>query len=416
MKAALEAEGAALALCFRNAECHRRATLELTPEHFTNETNQNVWRAISQHDAPLDLTLVAQTMSDEGTLMRIGGKARLAALKFNAAEPARLQEYITTLHEARAHRRLEATLTRAQAYVTNAKDDLSIISTHVNDMLSDAIKDTSVTNEGYTISDVLTQAFVESYEAMQREDGMVGYRTYVRAIDEMIGGFEAGHVTTLMGEAAVGKSALALQATIGASRNVPVGFVSLEMTPADLGQRIQACVTRVNFGNIRSGRIQDVEERLSRVSDDLVAHSKGFWVAPPSVESWDECVAWFTHMYYAHGVRLFCLDNILSLDYGGKDEYEHITKVASGSQRLVKKLGIALVLLHHTNTDEKPTLRRQHGAKAISRHSSNVLALWRENPEETDVYLMELKGRNVGRSERLIRFIPHEQRFADLSS
>jgi len=110
------------------------------------------------------------------------------------------------------------------------------------------------------------------------------------------------------------------------------------------------------------------------------------------------------------------VDNILSLDYMGLDEYEHVTRVASGSQRLVKKLGIALINLHHTNSDEKPTLRKSHGAKAIGRHSSNVLALWRENPENNEVLLMELKGRNNGRGERLLRFVPHQQRFVDIAT
>ncbi len=413
MRTALEAESAALALCFRSPECHRRATLELTPEHFTDEALRSVWQAISKHEAPLDLTLVAQTMSDNGALQKLGGKARLAALKFNAAEQARFPDYIKTLHASRAHRRLEEVLAKAQKYVSGANGDLAIISNKINDMIGDAIKDTSVTNEGYELDDVLSQAFVESLAASERENGMVGYRTYVRALDDMIGGFESGHVTTLMGEAGVGKTALALQAAVGASRNVPVGFVSLEMAPADLGQRIQAANARVNYANIRSGRIDDMG-RLSTISQELVQETKGLWIAPPTVESWDECVMWFTHMYYAHGVKLFFLDNILSLDYAGLDEYEHVTRVSTGSQRLVKKLQVALVNLHHTNTDEKPTLRRGHGAKAISRHSSNVLALWRENPEDTDVYLMELKGRNVGRGERLIRFIPHQQRFTDL--
>jgi replicative DNA helicase len=415
MRTAPEAESAALALCFKSAEAHRRITLELAAEHFTDERNREVYKAISRHQAPLDITLVAQSMSQNGALERIGGKAKLAALKFNAADETRLNEYITNLHAARAHRRLEETLEKASAYVTNSKDDLTIISQRVNDMLTDSIKDTSVTNDGSPLGDVLAGAFSRSLEAMASGNRLTGYRTGVNAIDDMIGGFEPGHVTTLMGEAGTGKTALALQASIGVSAHVPVGFISLEMTPEDLGQRIQASETRINYTSIRRGELDDEAlTRIGEVSDDLAANHK-LWIAPNTVETWAEVTAWITHMYYTQGVRVFIMDNILSLDYAGLDEYEHVTRVASGSQRLVKKLGIALVNLHHTNTADKPTLRATHNSKAVGRHSSNVLALWRENPEATEVLLMELKGRNSGRGERVLRFVPHQQRFVDVA-
>jgi replicative DNA helicase len=415
MREAPEAEAATLALCFKSAEAHRRITLELTPEHFTDDRNREVYKAITKHQAPIDITLITQTLNEHHALERIGGKARLAALKFNPADETRLTEYITNLHAARAHRRLEESLTRAHAYVTNTKDDLTLVSQKVNDMLTDSIKDTSITNEGSTLGDVLTSAYARTLEAIANENRLTGYRTHVQAIDDMIGGFEPGHVTTLMGEAGTGKTALALQAAVGASQHVPVGFISLEMTPEDLGQRIQACETRLNYTSIRRGELTEESlDYIGRISDDLSKRS--MWVAPPTVESWSEATAWITHMYYTQGIRVFILDNILSLDYEGKEEYEHVTRVASGSQRLVKKLGIALINLHHTNSDAKPTLRSSHSAKAITRHSSNVLALWREVPESTEVLLMELKGRNNGRGERLLRFIPHQQRFVDIAT
>jgi replicative DNA helicase len=408
------AESAVLALCFKNPQCHRRAVLELTPEHFTDPGLRNVWNAASKHEAPLDITLIAQTMHGNGTLAEFGGKAKLAAFKFNGvADPDRFDEYIAALHTARNHKRLSATLEKAREYVINADADLPVIAARVSDMVNDAVRASITMNEGSTMNDVLAAAYIETHKASERTDGIVGYRTYIGAIDEMIGGFEPGHVTTIMGEPGSGKTALALQACVGISRHAPVGFISLEMTHADLGQRIQASVSRAQFGRIRAGTVPREEaERINTVSVELSQNSR-LWVAPSTIETWDESVAWITHMHFTHGVRVFILDNILSLDYQGKEEYEHVTRVAGASQRLVRKLNIALVNLHHTNTSEKPALRSVHGAKAIARHSSNVLALWREDPEGPRVYLMELKGRNTGRGERLLQFIGAQQRFTE---
>ena len=413
MMEAKEAEAAVLALCLRQPESHRRATLELEDDHFHDPALKSIWRAAKKLTPPLDLQLLTEAIRNNGGLEHVGGKARLAALKFTTAEPDNLNEYIRALHAARAHRRLEMMLARASEYVRSTRDPIDAISAQVSDMLTEAAKANTTTNDGPTLHDALTSAFQQSYEAMQAGTGLTGIRTNVPAIDEMIGGFELGHVTTLMGEAATGKTGLALQAAVGASQYEPVGFISLEMPPADLAQRIQASVARVNYAYIRRGQIETIEDRLASISEEL-ANTRRLWFAPDTVETWDQSVAWITHMYYTHGCRIFILDNVLSLDYAGKDEYEHVTRVASGSQRLVKKLNISLLNLHHTNSDERPTLRKAHSAKAITRHSSNVLALWRENPESNDMYLMELKGRNHGRSERMIRFIAHQQRFTEV--
>lgn len=414
MKKSEESEAAVIALCFKRPDIHRRAALELTDEHFAEEAHRKVWRAILQNEAPLDITLVAQTLAESGDLQTVGGKAKLASYRFNAANPDSYELYVRSLQHSRAHRRLLASLERAAAYVDNSTEDLPVITTKVDNIVTESIRDAGVTNEGHNLKDTLVSAFVETYKAMEAGTGLTGYRTGVNAIDDMIGGFEPGHVTTLMGEAGTGKTALALQAAVGASAQVPVGFISLEMTPADLGQRIQSCITHVPYSSIRRGTLAPQDEATLATTSDELAASRRFWVAPSEVETWSESVAWVTHMYYTHGVRVFVLDNVLSLDYEGKDEYEHITRIANGSQRLVKKLDIALINLHHTNSDEKPTLRKAHGSKAIARHSSNVLALWREEPEGTDVMLMELKGRNNGRAERMLRFYPHQQRFTDL--
>jgi replicative DNA helicase len=414
VKDSQEAEGAVLALCFREPECHRRATLELSAEHFSDDVTRTVWSAISKLEAPLDLALVAQTLSARKDLERVGGKPRLAAFRFSPAERENFSQYVRVLQEARAHRRLEATLTKAAQYVTNAKDDLPVLTTHVEDMLASVLNDARVTNEGSSMSDVLAAAYIETQRAQDNPNGVAGYRTFFPPVDELIGGLEPGHVTTLMGEPGTGKTALALQMALGASRQVPVGFISLEMTTADLGQRIQACSGRLDYGLLRAGRLSEpAAETRDRITSALM-DSHNLWVAPGEVEGWSESAAWMSHMYYARGVRVFVLDNVLSLDYEGLDEYEHVTRVATASQRLAKKLNVALLNLHHTNTDEKPTLRSAHGAKGIVRHSSNVLALWREEVESQTVLLSELKGRNMGRGERLLRFIGNQQRFAEL--
>lgn len=396
-----ETQRAVLALCLQRPEAFRRVSALTTPEHFESE-NRELFSAFQRVGEPLDPSLVAGELGDKHA------RARVSALKFLEVDPANLEVLIGQLESAYRYRQLIGSLQRSLAEVQRSEAEYSVIAAKVE---QDILTTTRATGSGFYISaeEALAEAYIEAQRAADA-GGFLGIRTGIREVDGLIKGFGFGHVTTLMGEPGIGKTALMLQSAAHIARDNPVAIVSLEMTPADLAQRMQACLSGVQYATIQSGTLSDNEQTKVGVANETISHLK-LHIAPSHVQTFAEAQAFFRWTYFEHGCRILYLDNILSLDYEGQTEYEHVTRVANGSQRLAKELQIGLVNLHHTNTSDRPDLRSTHGAKAIARHSSNVLALYAEQGIYNTVELLELKGRNVGKGQREMIFEGAFQRF-----
>lgn len=401
-----ETQEAVLALSLQHPEVFRQATLQLTPEHFDGE-QRSIWSAMQRVGEPLEPALLvdelaADAKSKQKTL------ARVSALKFYAAGKKSLKTLIEQLDSAYRYGLLIGSLQKSLAEVQSAKADYAVIAAKVE---QDILATTRSTGGGRFVSaaEALAEAYIEAAKAAEA-GGFSGYSTGIPGLDRIMGGFGFGHVTTLMGEPGVGKTALMLQTAYQTAKHAPVAIASLEMTPADLMQRLQSAFAKIDYRRVQSGRLTEPEQTaLYEVDNDL--SNLQLRLAPGHVQTFDDCMAYFRWMYFEHGCRLFFLDNILSLDYEGKTEYEHVTKVANGSQRFVRELNVALVNLHHTNTNERPDLRSTHGAKAIARHSSNVLALYQPDPNNSTVECIELKGRTSGKGTFFMVFEGAYQRF-----
>ena len=400
-----ETQEAVLALSVQFPEVFRQATLQLTPEHFEGE-QRSIWSAMQRVGEPLEPALLVDELTADGE--KKTAYARVSALKFYGADKASLPTFVRELDSAYRYRLLIQSLQKSLSEVQHAQADYAVIAAKVE---QDILATTRSTGGGRFISssDALAEAYIESAKAAET-GGFSGYATGIGPLDKLIGGFGFGHVTTIMGEPGVGKTALMLQTAYKTAQKEPVAVASLEMTPADLMQRMQSSLSGVDYRRVQSGILTEDERTALNATDEALSnlHMK---LAPPHVQTFGDCLAYFRWMYFEHGCRLFYLDNILSLDYEGQTEYEHVTKVANGSQRFVRELNVALVNLHHTNTDERPDLRSTHGAKAIARHSSNVLAMYQPDNRNSRIEFIELKGRTSGKGNFFLVFEGVYQRF-----
>ena len=406
MRGVSEAQEAVLALCLQHPEAFRRASLQATREHFDGE-HRAIWSAMQRVGEPLEpASLVDELTPNPNNRQKT--LARVSALRFYAADKNNLPALLGQLDSAYRYRQLIGSLQRSLAEVQGSKAEYAIIAAKVE---QDILATTRATGGGHFISasEALTEAYVEAMRAAE-SGGFAGYRTGLGPLDRLSNGFGFGHVTTIMGEPGVGKTALMLQTAAHIARAAPVALVSLEMTPADLMQRLQACLSGVEYARIQGGKLQADQQGRLDGADEIITALK-LHIAPAHVQTFGEALAFFRWMYFEHGCKLFYLDNILSLDYENRTEYEHITYVANGAQRFAKELQIALVNLHHTNTSERPDLRNTHGAKAIARHSSNVLALYQPDPTYSRIEFIELKGRNSGKGSFDLVFEGAYQRF-----
>lgn len=394
-----------LASGLQSAEHFRRLCVSLDTQHFT-EKRQALFKLYKgyyeRHNSAPEMVQLIQYANDYKQPFLIED---IETLSFLPVEIERdLLPDITELKDVHAHRSIIIALKEAQHLALTSKDiDIATLALEIENKVLEATRNSGSQGYGIDSPELMSAATIQTSKAAEM-GGFAGYRTKVDPVDRAIGGAELGHVTCIYGPAGLGKTALAIQMGLGIAEETPVGIASYEMNKGDFGQRIQANRSKVNFGNIRSGELSETE--FQKVADASGTVSQlPFWLAPPHIKTLDETLAWYRTMHFQYGVNVFFLDNVLSLDYHGKTEYDHVTQVANKSQNFAREFNVHLCLLHHSNSDGDV-----FGAKAIRRHCSNVLKM--EQGEYGDlVNYEETKGRNVGASNFQMKFAGEIQRW-----
>lgn len=407
-----ESEFEAISLALRDPGAMRRLKTELSPDHFYEETHRLVFKAATkvadEHDR-VDMARLVDYLGDG--LQKIGGKAFLAKLRISEGDPAALTNHISTLHEGHAHRKLVKALQDSLHDAQDGQEALSTLASRVEARISKAARYSGSQGAHIEVSEILGEALAESLKVRELGNGLVGFSSGIPEMDEAIGGLEPGHVTVIMGESGLGKTAIAMQMVANASRTIPVAYANLEMPASDMGQRLQAMQAEVSFHRIRRGITGDMEDKkIANAMSDMAENMK-LYMSPGHIQTWEQITNWFREKYYDVGARVMVLDNILSVDYDGVQEIEHVTRIANASQRLARELDVSLINLHHTNTSDRPDLRSMHGSKAVQRHSSNIIGMYKPDMFMKTVEFIVLKGRNEGVSTFNLDFEGELQKF-----
>ena len=108
------------------------------------------------------------------------------------------------------------------------------------------------------IQDLLHQAFERIAEMAASEgDGVTGLATGFRALDQLLSGFQPSNLVVLAARPSMGKTSLALNIAehVAVQLRRPVALFSLEMSKAEIAQRLMCSVAGVDQSKLRNGRL-----------------------------------------------------------------------------------------------------------------------------------------------------------------
>ena len=130
---------------------------------------------------------------------------------------------------------------------------------------------TSTTSEQpwHNAKDFLKAGF-DAFLERGKKQGLQGVRTGLHDLDEMTGGLKKSDLIILAARPSMGKSALALNIALAAARDVPVLVFSLEMSKAQLVDRLISSVSGVNLKRILGSVLsKDEMSRILGVSPEM---------------------------------------------------------------------------------------------------------------------------------------------------
>lgn len=239
----------------------------------------------------------------------------------------------------------------------------------------------------------------------------VGVMTGLHSLDNFTGGWKGGELIILGGNPGMGKTALAMAFTLGAS--CPVGFISLEMPKVQLLQRIAA---------VRSGvPIKSLKYHLDRVKAELREIAELPLYIEDGIYELRSIAAACYRLVKEHGVGLIIIDYLQLIHHStNRSREQEVSQISASIKRMARELNvpvIALSQLSRANTqhpDKRPKLSDLRDSGSLEQDADIVLFPFRpeyfnlkDDDGNTFEGLMELhiaKGRQIGTGHIKLEF------------
>lgn len=255
----------------------------ITAEDFYDPLHQRLWCTIlellnaGERASPLT---VANAMGSDPGLNQVGGRGYLGNLSRAAPVASNINEYCRIIRDWRIRRELIRECDRVADEIGLGRSG--------SDLLSEQLTNLQAIAEGSAPSDEPATWYeageraLKAVEARKRGEGPTLQPLGIAALDEKIGGVEAGELIILAGRPGMGKTAVAIAIThatartteqrrfdlddgVGVIQGKGVYIASLEMRDEQLMQRglsmlARAQGKRIPYTWIRNARIRDTDQ------------------------------------------------------------------------------------------------------------------------------------------------------------
>ena len=389
------------AMILDNEAIPKRKAEGLNSEDYYSPKHQCLDKAILDlfnKNEPVDIVTLADYLRKNGDLDTIGGVAYLSTLADSVPTSANIRYHARIVKEKAA---LRSVLTLARDIQECVSEGFSL--DEILSGIRDSTKNICSGRGGdiVSMSDVAkdTLAFVEQRYATK--DAISGIRTGFEDVDRLTDGWQRGDMIVVAGRPGGCKSALAL--TIAQNASCSCGFVSLEMTPQQLGLRTMASKSGVPIMRLRKGLLDKNHwPALIKATGTMVELPIHFSFSTRDLVQLEQVI---TQMVERQGIELLIVDYLQRVqNASAKTREREVAEVSSLLKTMALTHNIAVLALCQLNraienrNDKTPTLSDLRDSGQIEADADVIIFLHRDDPQARSgpVDLIFAKGRNIG--------------------
>lgn len=416
----------------------------LKPECFYLEGHQRIYRAmqgLAQKSQPIDILTVVEELKTREELELVGGPYYVTKLTNAVVSSANIDAHSRIILQKFIQREL---IRISGEIIGDAYED----STDVFDLLDDAeSKLFEITNNHLrknfdSIDSVLVKTIQRIEDLRHRQDEITGVPSGFESLDRVTYGWQPTDLIILAARPAVGKTAFALNlarnAALGA-KPTPVAFFSLEMSSAQLVQRILSAESEIFMEKIARGRLEEHEmKQLYKKGIDRLAKAPIFIDDTPALNIF-ELRAKCRRLKNKHNVGFIIIDYLQLMSGAGDNKNgnreQEISRISRDLKGLAKELQVPIIALSQLSRavesrkegEKIPQLSDLRESGAIEQDADMVMFLYRpeyygitanemgeSNKGETHVKIA--KHRNGSLETIKLRALLHIQKFTEYGS
>lgn len=410
-------------LMLKGGEAISLVSDKLRVEDFYRQEHKLIYKALlklSNCGVPLDVLLVEQTLRKSGDLEKVKREYLfgLVPLEYTTL---RAETYAKIIRQKSIMRQL---MTTGKAISTAAGDERNSIEDVLNyaerEILS--ISQRQIVTGFESVSDIIQRSFDRITTAQK------GVSSGLYDLDRILNGFQKSDLILLAARPSMGKTALALNIAVNASKDNVVGFFSLEMSKVQLGNRLLSTASAVNSHQVNTGNFSDDDMDMLLDGLERLSHCK-LYIDDTAGMGLVEMRSKARRIKQEHGLDLLIID-YLQLMQGSRAEnrQQEISEISRNLKGLARELDIPIIALSQLSrsvelrAEKKPQLSDLRESGSLEQDADIVMFLYRDEYYNRDdaenqniAELIIAKNRNGMTTSIHLHFNKEIMKFSDLT-
>jgi len=397
----LEVEQALLGAILMNNAAFEKVGELLRPEHFYDPAHARIYAAVETlvtRGQIADPRTLRGMFENDPALTAVGGAHYLADLVASVVTIINTENYAQLIYELYLRRQLiglgEDIVN--EAYDQNVEETASDLVEAAEARLF-KIAQSGESKQGYVTLNTAVSAAVRQAEiAFKRDSHITGVTTGLRDLDNKLAGLHRSDLVILAGRPAMGKTALATNIGLAASRawkdsggkdGGGVIFFSLEMSAEQVALRLLGEHTGISSNDIRGGKLQ-AEDFGKFIQATAELGNLPFYIDDTPALSIAAVRTRARRMQRIHGNISLIIVDYLQLLHGSarKDDnrVQEISEITRGLKALAKELQVPVLALSQLSRnvenreDKRPQLADLRESGSIEQDADVVMFVYRE--------------------------------------
>jgi replicative DNA helicase len=388
---AADMEEAVLGAMMVDNECIDTCLTLLTEDMFYSEANRNVFLALKNQFSkgePIDISTVALKLKNDGKIEASGGFYYLSQLAAKVGSGAHAEYHAKIILQKYLSRKLIEAGNEIVKLGYDEKTDIQDILSAAEKEINGVIDIAAGRQEVKSISTIMDEVVDTAYRKVRaaRDGNPTGILTGLSDLDKATAGWQKSNLIVLAGRPGMGKTAALLHFAKTAARNgIPVLIFSLEMSAAQLGERLVVSFCDIEAYKFRNSWLSNDELR------GIESAAEQIKTLPITIDD-----AGTVNMSYIRAksralhkqgkCEMVFIDHLqlISEDAGyGRNRDNVVAEISRNAKILAKELNIPVMLLSQLNrevekrADKRPQLSDLRESGAIEQDADIVIFIYR---------------------------------------
>lgn len=404
----------------------------LQAEDFYRNSHQVIYQCaldLFEKNQAVDLVTLTEELNKRKQLEEVGGASYLTTLMNSVPTAANVIYYAKIVEQKAILRKLINHATQIVTMGYEEQEDARVLLDKAENLIFD-VSQQKIEHSFSPIKELLTESFEKIEDLYHRDNFITGVPTGFIELDEITTGFQQSELIIIAGRPSMGKTAFCLNIAQNAAmqHKIPVAIFSLEMSKAQIVQRMLCSEARIDTHALRRGRMPEEDwPKLSMAAGRL--SSSPIFIDDTAGISPLEIKAKSRRLKARHDLGLILVDYLQLIQTGLKIEnrQQEISQISRSLKGLARELNVPVVAVSQLSraveqrSSQVPRLSDLRESGAIEQDADVVAFLYREEyykPKSSKKGIAEVivsKQRNGPTGTLELAFLKEYTRFENLA-